>query len=447
MIRIKKGLDLPLSGAPSAKVDSSQKVRTVAVLGNDYVGMKPTMEVAEGDRVKRGGLLFTDKKVEGVRFTSPAAGTVTAINRGAKRALLSVVVEVDGDDAESFEPITKADVASVDRARLVATLVECGLWVSLRTRPFSRVPALDAVPRSIFVTAMDTNPLAGNPVPIIQEERDAFEFGLAVLARLTDGKIFVCTAPDVDVPKGASDRVVVESFAGPHPAGLAGTHIHHLDPVGAGRIVWTIGYQDVIAIGASLPAGELRPERVVALGGEGVKEPRLLHTVLGASTDDLTNGALADGNFRVISGSVLTGRTARGPEAFLGRYHCQISVIPEDRERRMLGYLSPGVDRHSVFPIYLSSWLKPARMRFGTSTNGSTRGMVPIGTYERVFPIDTLATQLLRALLVGDVDTAIKLGCLELDEEDLALCTYACPAKYEYGPVLRDMLTLIEKEG
>lgn len=447
MIKIKKGLDLPLVGAPSAQIDSNLRVTQVAVLGNDYVGMKPTMAVSEGDRVKRGGLLFTDKKIEGVRYTSPAAGTVTAINRGAKRALLSVVVAIDGDDAERFEAIAPAAIATIDRAKIVAALVSSGLWVALRTRPYSRVPALDAVPRSIFVTAMDTNPLAADPAPIIAANAQAFSTGLDALGRLTEGKVFVCTAPDVSVPTGSGPRVVVESFAGPHPAGLAGTHIHHLDPVVAGRSVWTIGYQDVIAFGASLPAGELRAERVIALAGEGVKAPRLVSTVFGASTDDLCRGALQAGEQRIISGSVLSGHAAHGEEAFLGRYHTQVSVIPEDRERRLFGYLTPGADRHSVFPIYLANFFKPRRMRFNTSTNGGTRGMVPIGTYERVLPIDTLATQLLRALLVGDVDTSLKLGCLELDEEDLALCTYVCPAKYEYGPVLRQMLTSIEKEG
>ncbi len=447
MIKIKNGIDLPLTGAPSETIDPSKTVRTAAVLGNDYVGMKPTMAVQEGDRVRRGSLLFTDKKTEGVRYASPAAGTIKAINRGTKRALLSVVVEIDGDESERFEPIAVSAMASVDRTRIVDALVGSGLWVAFRTRPFSRVPPVDQVPRSIFVTAMDTNPLAADPVRVIARSGAAFAAGLDCLARLTEGRVFVCTAPGADVPKGTNDRVVVESFVGPHPAGLAGTHIHHLDPVVAGRTVWSIGYQDVIAIGASLPAGELVNKRTVALGGSGVVEPRLIETILGASIDDLTAGELAAGEQRVISGSVLSGHVARGAEAYLGRYHTQISVIPEDRERRMFGYLSPGTDQHSVFPIYLSSLFKPKAMRFTTTTNGSTRGMVPIGTYERVIGIDTLATQLLRALLVGDIDTAIKLGCLELDEEDLALCTYACPAKYEYGPVLRQMLTSIEKEG
>jgi Na+-transporting NADH:ubiquinone oxidoreductase subunit A len=217
--------------------------------------------------------------------------------------------------------------------------------------------------------------------------------------------------------------------------------------VSAHKSVWFVGHQDVIAIGHLFRTGELRRERVVALGGPAVKNPRLLRTVLGANLGDLTRDELDGGELRVISGSVLSGRTAEDPVDFLGRYHDQVSIIPEDRERRLFGYLSPGPDRHSVLPIYLSAWLGRKPLRFTTSSNGSPRGMVPVGCYERVMPLDVLPTQLLRALLVKDLDSAISLGCLELDEDDVALFTYVCPGKYEYGPVLRDVLTQIEKEG
>jgi Na+-transporting NADH:ubiquinone oxidoreductase subunit A len=447
MIRIKKGLDLPIAGVPADTIEPAKPVTTVALLGTDYVGMKPTMAVREGDAVKRGQLLFTDKKNDAARFTSPAAGRVRAIHRGAKRALVSVVIDVDGDDAESIPGASRDAVTSASRPQIVESLVTSGLWTAFRTRPFSRTPAADDAPHSIFVTAIDTNPVAGNPLTVIAAQRDSFALGLDVVARLTEGKVYLCTAPGADVPTGRSDRVTVETFEGPHPAGLAGTHVHFLDPVSASKTVWTIGYQDVIAFGRLFETGQLRAERVVALGGPGAARPRLLRTVLGASTDDLTAGELAPGEQRVISGSVLSGRSARGAEAYLGRFHDQVSVLPEDYERRMFGYLTPGGDRHSVFPIYLSYWLRPKTTRFTTSTNGGTRGMVPIGTYERVMPLDILPTQLLRSLLVGDIEMAINLGCLELDEEDLALCTYACPAKYEYGPVLRSLLNVIQKEG
>mgnify|MGYP001828981790 CR=1 FL=1 len=317
----------------------------------------------------------------------------------------------------------------------------------LRTRPFSKVPAIGSKPNSIFVTALDTNPLGGDPAVVIAEAPEAFSAGLDLLARLTDGAVHVCKAEGADIPGGKATSVQMHEFGGIHPAGLPGTHIHFIDPVGASKTVWYLGYQDVMAIGYLFTTGKLNSTRVVALGGPGVEKPRLLRTVLGASLDELTAGELDGADNRVISGSVFSGRAAESPVAFLGRYHVQVSVLPEDKERRLIGYLTPGLDRHSVFPIYLSKWLGEKGIRFSTTTNGSQRGMVPIGTYEQVMPLDILPTQLLRALLVGDLDTAIALGCLELDEDDIALCTYACPAKYEYGPVLRSVLDTIEKEG
>ncbi|TDJ23267.1 MAG: Na(+)-translocating NADH-quinone reductase subunit A [Gammaproteobacteria bacterium] len=447
MIRIRKGLDLPIAGAPVQVVEGARPVRFAAVLGHDYVGMRPTMAVREGDRVKRGGVLFTDKKNEGVCFTAPVAGRISSINRGAKRALLSVVIEVGEDETESFDAMNPDQIAALDRTAIVARLVDTGLWTALRTRPFSKVPARDQVPHSIFVTAMDSNPLAPDVAALINLQAEAFSIGLGVLTKLTEGPVYVCHAHAAQVPVVAGDRLAVETFAGVHPAGLAGTHIHHLDPVSASKTVWHIGAQDVIAIANTLLQGSLWNERIVALGGPGVQRPRLLRTVLGASLEELTAGELVNAEQRVISGSVFGGREAAGAEAYLGRYHQQVSVLPEDHERKLFGYLSPGPNLHSVFPIFLSAWLPRKLLHFSTTSNGSPRAMVPIGTYESVMPLDILATQLLRAVLVEDLEMAAALGCLELDEEDVALCTYACPGKYEYAPALRNVLTLIEKEG
>ncbi|MEQ8485251.1 MAG: Na(+)-translocating NADH-quinone reductase subunit A [Pseudomonadales bacterium] len=447
MIKIRKGLDLPIAGRPEPVIEDAPAVRSVAVLGDDYPGMKPTMLVEEGDRVKLGQPLFTDKKNEGVQFTAPGAGVVAGIHRGAKRALLSVTIELDGDAEETFERCDEGALDGLSRDRVVENLVASGLWPTLRTRPYSRVPAIDGVPHSLFVTAIDTNPLAAEPRLIIGEQQDAFRSGLRVLGHLTEGPVFVCQSPGEALPLPSGGQFRAETFSGPHPAGLPGTHIHFLDPVSAHKTVWFIGYQDVIDIGHLFLTGTLRRERVVALGGPGVKQPRLLRTVAGANLTELTAGQLQSGEQRIVSGSVLAGRTAEAPVDYLGRYHQQVSVLPEDHERRLFGYLTPGPDRHSVLPIYLSSWLGRKALRFTTTSNGSPRGMVPVGTYERVMPLDILPTQLLRALLVKDLDNAISLGCLELDEDDVGLLTYACPAKYEYGPVLRDVLTQIEKEG
>jgi Na+-transporting NADH:ubiquinone oxidoreductase subunit A len=447
MIKIKKGLSLPIAGDPEQRIEAGPAPRSVAILGDDYPGVRPTMLVREGDSVRKCQPLFADKKNPGVQFTAPAGGTVTSINRGAKRALRSVVIELDESAEPAFTAYGAEKIPGLTRQQVVDDLVASGLWTALRTRPYAKIPRLEDVPRSIFVTAMDTNPLAADPAVIIAEYATEFAAGLDVLAKLTDGPVHVCHEAGSFLPAGTDPKLSVHEFAGVHPAGLAGTHIHFLDPVSAQKTVWYVNYQDVIAYGRLFLNGEFLNDRVVALAGPGVERPRLLKTVLGANLDELTAGELKAGEQRVVSGSVLSGRAALPPVAFLGRYHLQVSVLPEDRERRFLGYLAPGINKHSVYPAFLSAWLNKRPLPFTTTSNGSPRGMVPIGTFESVMPLDILATQLLRSLLVGDVETAINLGCLELDEEDVATCTYACPSKYEYGPVLRDMLTQIEKEG
>ncbi|MDJ0878274.1 MAG: Na(+)-translocating NADH-quinone reductase subunit A [Halieaceae bacterium] len=452
MIKLKRGLEIPISGRPSQEIDGAKpasSIRSVAVVGFDYVGMKPTMEVQVGDQVKLGQLLFTDKKTEGVRYAAPAGGRVSAINRGARRVLQSVVIDVSetGEDAEQFSSYSADAARGLDAAAIREQLLQSGQWTCLRTRPFSKVPAADSQPAAIFVTAIDTQPLAADPAVAIAEQGEAFSLGQDLLARLTDGKLYLCAAPGAELPVGTADNIHAEMFAGPHPAGLAGTHIHHLDPVGPGKTVWTVGYQDVIAIGRLFLDGRLYTDRVIALAGPQVREPRLLRARVGVDIEALCAGELVEGNNRVISGSVLGGRRVQSGTSYLGRYHNQISVLREGTERELLGWLSPGANKHSNLPIYLSKFMPGKLLDLTTTTNGSERAMVPVGSYEDVMPMDVLPTQLLRALIVGDTEMAQALGCLELEEEDLALCTYVCPGKYEYGPILRDNLTRIEKEG
>ncbi|MEX2476061.1 Na(+)-translocating NADH-quinone reductase subunit A, partial [Marinobacter sp.] len=408
----------------------------------------PTMAVKEGDRVKRGTLLFTDKKTEGVRYTSPAAGVVKEINRGERRVFQSVVVEIDGDEAETFARFNEADLAGLERQQVIDNLIESGLWTTLRTRPYSKVPAIDSAPHSIFVSVMDTNPLAADPTVIIRENGAAFETGLKILSKLTTGKVFVAGKPGSDVPVPKADDIEVHQFDGVHPAGNVGTHIHYLDPIAGNKVVWSIGYQDVIDIAKLFETGELPTERVVAIGGPKALKPRLVRTRVGANLNELLKDeAATDCDVRMISGSVFGGRRADGPCAYLGRFANQISLLEEGTKREFLGWLSPGSNRFSVLNIYLAKLAGSKLFNFTTTTNGSERAMVPVGAYEQIMPLDILPTQLLRSLIVGDTETAQKLGALELDEEDLALCTFVCPGKYEYGPILRENLTRIEIEG
>ncbi len=440
-IRIEKGLDVPVAGAPELTISDGNAVATVGLVGWDTPGLKPRMAVAVGDRVRRGQLLYVDKRNPDVYYTAPGAGIVKAIHRGQRRVLNSVVIELAGDDALSWSP-NENDAAAIRKL-----LCEAGLWTALRTRPFGRIPKPDAKPNSIFVTAINTNPLAGDPALVIGEDREAFERGIAVIAKLTDGKVFICTRPGAGVPCPDDEQFVLAGFDGPHPAGLVGTHIHFLDPVSTKKTVWHIGYQNVMAIGRLFRDGSLPTERVIALGGPMVRKPRLIRTRRGASTADLLRGELEPGNSRVISGSVLSGHRASGMLGWLGAYHNQISVLAEGSPREFLAWMRPGHDKYSATRAYASALLRKDDYPLTTTQNGSPRAMVSIGAFERVMPLDILPTPLLKALLVRDTDAAQQLGCLELDEEDLALCSFVCNGKYDYGPHLRKALDEIEAYG
>ncbi len=447
---IKKGIHLPVEGAPEASIHPGHKVATVALLGDEYIGLKPTMLVSEGDQVKRGQPLFEDKKNPGVLFTAPGSGVIEAINRGARRVLRSVVIRLDEAGAEIDEQFDQCDsdeLEQLDGESIRKTLIKSGNWTAFRTRPYSKIPKIDSTPHSIFVTAMDTNPLAPDPVHIISEREQAFRDGLTLLTKLTDGKIFVCQQHGAKLNLPDSAQIDTAEFSGPHPAGLAGTHIHFVDPVSASKMVWTIGYQDVIAIGKLFTTGKLCIERIVSLAGPIVPKPRLVRTRLGANIEAMVDNELIHVECRVISGSVFNGHHAHDWAGYLGRYDNQITVLAEGRDRELLGWIMPGQEKFSATNAFLSSLLKPERFNITTTQNGSPRAMVPIGIYEHVMPLRILPTQLLRSLLVRDTDMAQSLGCLELDEEDLALCSFVCPGKYDFGPVLRANLEQIEKEG
>lgn len=445
MITIKKGLDIPVMGAPQQVIHDGPSIKTVATLGEEFVGMRPTMFVKVGDRVKKGQVIFEDKKNPGVKFTAQAAGVVKEINRGEKRVFQSVVIDVDGDDKETFTAYPANEFASLAREDVVKNLVDSGLWTALRTRPFSKIPAIDSAPAAIFVSAMDTNPLAANPEVIINEQSEAFKNGLTILSRLTDGEVFVSKAPGANIP--VDSNAIVTEFAGKHPAGLVGTHIHFLKSASAERFIWHVGYQDVIAFANFFTSGEIDNTRVISLAGPAATNPRLIRTVLGASTAELSAGEAVDGELRVVSGSLLMGATASAVNGYLGRYNVQVSLILEGRDKEFVGYMYPGPNKFSVTRAYMSHFFSSKLFNMTTTTNGSERAMVPIGNFERVMPLDILPTLFLRDICSGDTDGAQQLGALELDEEDLALCTFVCPGKTDYGVILRDCLTIIEKEG
>jgi Na+-transporting NADH:ubiquinone oxidoreductase subunit A len=440
-IKINKGLNVPVAGKPELTIYDANPARTAGLVGWDTPGLKPKMAVTEGDRVKLGQTLYVDKRNPDVKYTSPGSGTIVAVNRGARRVLNSVVVELDGDEAVTFS------TSSESESDIRKTLCESGLWTTLRTRPFGRIPQPDTTPNSVFITAINTNPLAGDPGIVIAEDMDAFLAGARIVSKLTDGKVFICTRPDAEIPCPEGDNFVHAEFSGPHPAGLVGTHIHFLDPVSIKKTVWHLGYQDTMAIGRLFRDGRLPTERLIALGGPMVDNPRLLRTRRGASTADILDGELKPGNTRVISGSVLSGHRASGMLGWLGAYHNQISVLTEDRSREFMHWMRLGRNKYSASRAFASTLVHSGDFPLTTTQNGSPRAMVSIGAFERIMPLDILPTPLLKALLVRDTDAAQQLGALELDEEDLALCSFVCNGKYNYGPHLRKALDEIEAYG
>jgi Na+-transporting NADH:ubiquinone oxidoreductase subunit A len=448
LTKIKKGLNVPIAGLPEQTISKGNPPKKVALIGYDYPGLKPTLEVRPGDRVKLGQLLFTDKKMPGVKYTSPAGGTVVAINRGAKRVFQSIVIECDEKEEEmTFDSFEEGQLEGLEPGKVKTGLIESGLWTALRARPFGKVANPADTPHSIFVTAMDTNPLAPSLEKILEGCETDFKNGLKAIARLTEGKLFLCKAPGSAIPTADLASLVVEEFKGPHPAGNAGTHIHFLDPVSRQKTVWHIDAQDVAAVGKFFTTGRIPVRRVISLAGPSVNKPRLIETRMGACLDTLTQDELKEGNLRVISGSVLSGRIAQGPLAFLGRCHQQVCALEEEQKRRFFGWLSPGLNLFSTKRILLSALIPKKKFSFTTGIKGGKRSILPIGSYESVMPMDFETTYLLRALMVNDVEEAENLGCLELCEEDLALCSFVSPSKIEYGPVLRENLTIIEKEG
>ncbi len=441
--KLRKGLELPVEGAPAQEIHQGPAVRTVALLGSDYLGLKPRLAVQEGDVVAPGTPVFAHKDTPEVQVVSPVAGRIKAINRGARRVLISVEIEVDAAAATPVDFSAVGDTSTTEG--LAERLCAAGLWTAFRTRPYSKVPAPDTRPAALYVTAMESEPLAADAAVIIAQAAEDFAKGLKAISALSEGNTYLCHAAGAAVP--SVEGVEVATFEGPHPAGLAGTHMHFIEPPTASKLVWTIGYQDVIAIGRLLATGTLNPERIIALSGPLVNTPRLIRTVEGAAMADLIAGDVDTSvPARLISGSILSGRAGAGVDGYLGRYARQITVIEEDDKQIPLGWIRPMASKYAVQPV-LGSLFSKKLYALTSNLNGGRRAMVPTGTFEELMPQDYLPTQLLRALLVMDTDQAQALGALELDEEDLGLVGFACPAKYEYGLALRDSLTKIEKEG
>ena len=438
MIRISKGLDLPISGAPKASLSDEPVSSSVALLSNDFVGMKPTMFVKEGDEVKAGQKIFEDKKNPGVFFTSPAGGKVQSINRGDKRKFLSIEINISNN--EDFEVFDFGDTSD----EIKRAIIDSGLWNAFRARPFNRTPSIDKTPDALFINCCDTNPLSMDPFEIIKHNQNDFDAGLKLINNFLECDVHISYQNDNFLK--SNEYINYHQFSGPHPAGLSSTHISKIYPMNPNRSIWTINFQDVISLGYLILNKKIRTNKIISLGGPSVYEPSLLKVRNCGNIDQIVAGKIQD-NSRVISGSVLHGHQSEGVMNYLGFYDSQISALPDEVNEIFMNWLMPGSSLHSKLNVFLSSFRKPKEFIFNTSISGGDRAIVPISSYEEVVPMDILVTQLLKALVVSDIEMAIDLGMLELIPEDLALCSYVCPSKYDYSSILMDNLNKLYLES
>jgi Na+-transporting NADH:ubiquinone oxidoreductase subunit A len=446
VFHLKRGLDLPLSGAPEQKIHDSAQVSHVALLGDDYVDLKPRFSVQEGDTVALGQCLFIDKKNPGVRFTSPGAGKIVSIQRGAKRKFEAIIIELAEGEERTFSIPSDFGPDGIAGEDVRDLLVKSGLWTALRTRPYDKIPAIESSPNSLFITAMDTRPLAADPAVIINEHKEDFLLGLKMIQRLAP-TTYLCTDGSPEIPGRSIGGIIDAEFHGPHPAGLPSTHIHFLDPAHQKKTVWFIGYPDVIAVGHLFRTGRLTTERIVSLAGPVMENPGLIRTRTGASLEELCPKEAADNDTRLLSGSVLNGRQCSDAHRFLGRFHHQICALAEGDGRGLFSWMMPGRDRYSTKKLFFSNFMDRSKgFAMNTAAWGGRRVIFPLGVYEEVMPLDFVITSLLKSLATDDLEKAASLGVLELVEEDLALCSFVCPGKNDFGPMLRAMLTRIDRE-
>ncbi len=447
-IATSRGLELPIAGWPEQAVFDGAQPSVAGVVGEDWPGIKPRVVVREGEQVKVGQPLLYDKRNPDVPITSPAGGTVTTIARGDRRKLLSVSVTIDGEEQyEDFSEFHIDEGSEVSEAFLRKALVTSGLWNGFRTRPYSQVPQPDATPQVILVNACDTHPLAAEPSLVLRSRASHFSRGVAAIASAFPSiPVLVSYETDHVIPQLRTEgNVRLVEVQGPHPSGLSGTILHFVYPVSAECVGWTIGYQDVIAIGGLLATGRLDPTRHIAICGPPVQHPRIVTTRSGACVSEIMDREVT-GKPRLISGSPLGGYRAEGPTDFLGRYHLQMCAFEESDARKVLNWANPGLTEYSARPVFASALMPGQEHPLTTGINGEPRAYVPLGIHEEIFPLDVDISPLLRALLVGDIVEAARLGAMELDPEDLAICTFACPSKFDYGRILQRQLERMQSE-
>lgn len=445
IIKIKKGLSINLAGSAEKILVKSEKAEFYAVKPTDFHGLIPKLEVQVGDSVQTGSALFHDKKHPEIKFTSPVSGTVSAINRAERRQIQEVVIKAEGTN--KFKEFIKADPASLDRDSIISNILQSGLWPVILQRPYDIIANPEITPKAIFISAFDTAPLAPDYDLIIKGLENEFQYGINALTKLTAGKVHLNVDNEFSSlsPFHNIQGVQINKFSGKHPAGNVGIQINHIDPVNKGEVVWCLRPQDVVAIGRLFLNGQYDASKIIALVGSKVKHPRYYKTIGGSSIETLINNNIAEGDFRIINGNVLTGKKVH-INGFLGFYDTMVTVIPEGNYSEFLGWALPGFGKFSFSRTFFS-WLAPGKIySLDTNLHGGHRSFVMTGQYESVFPMDILPEQLLKAILANDIDKMEHLGIYEVAPEDFALCEFICTSKIDAQEIVRNGLDAMMKE-
>lgn len=447
IIKLRKGLDINLQGKAAESLVEVPMAGEYAVSPLDFEGVIPKLLVKAGDKVKAGTPLFFDKKDSRVLFTSPVSGTVSAVNRGEKRKVLNVTVAADA--TQEYETFPTLDLRKANRSEVIEVLLKSGLWTMIRQRPYGIIANPDDAPKSIFVSAFDSAPLAPDMNFVLRGEKDAVQKGLEVLGKLTDGKVHLSMRAKAEGDMASMKGVELHSFEGKHPVGNVGVQIHHIDPIAKGDIVWTADIQDVAAIGRLFLGGKVDLHKTVALTGSEAVEPKYYRIVSGAPVASVVGGNIkpqAEGDkVRIISGNVLTGKKV-GESDFITADANQITLIPEGDKYELLGWAAPRFGKFSVSRSYFS-WLCPRKeYRLDTNLNGGVRPFVVTGLFEEYLPMDIYPMYLFKAIMANDIDKMENLGIYEIVEEDVALCEFVDPSKTELQQLVRDGINLMIKE-
>ncbi len=448
VIKIKRGLDIPLIGEAERIVQTPPRSSVYAIRPPVFHGVVPKMLIEEGSRVKAGTPLFYDKYNEEVLFTSPVSGTYKHLVRGAKRRIMEIRIEADAQD--EYVDFGVEPVAGMSREHIVQKLLKSGIWPAIRQRPFSIIAKPDQKPRDIFITAFKTAPLASDMDFVVNGREEEFQAGLDLLTRLTEGNVHLCIHEKNTTSKAFTEAKSVKktSFSGPHPAGNVGIQIHHVNPINKGELVWQIDVQDVITIGVLFTKGIYDARKLVALTGPEVLNPRYYKIINGARLSSFAENnikAEKDITPRYISGDVLSGEKIDF-NGFVGFYDDQVSVIPEGNHPELLGWLIPKTDKFSVSRTFFSFMMPWKKYRHNTNIRSGERPFVITGIYEKVLPMDIMPMQLIKSVMINDIDMMEKLGIYEVAPEDFALCEYVCPSKIEMQTIIRDGLDVMVKE-